>query len=57
MQKWARMLVKTGEASAEPFCNDDTNERGLRLLEFDTLKDLVLANTWSSQSIRKMDLA
>ena len=40
-----------------PFCNDDTNERGLRLLEFDTLKDLVLANTWSSQSILKMDLA
>ena len=27
-----------------PFCNDDTNERGLRLLEFATFKDLVLAN-------------
>ena len=28
-----------------PFCNDDTNERGLRLLEFATFNDLVLANT------------
>ena len=24
-----------------PFCNDDTNERGLRLLEFATFNDLV----------------
>ena len=29
-----------------PFCNDDTNERGLRLLEFSTFNDLVLANTF-----------
>ena len=28
------------------FCNDDTNERGLRLLEFATFNDLVLANTF-----------
>ena len=28
-----------------PFCKDDTNERGLRLLEFATFNDLVLANT------------
>ena len=28
-----------------PFCNDNTNERGLRLLEFATFDDLVLANT------------
>ena len=28
------------------FCSDDTNERGLRLLEFATFKDLVLANTF-----------
>ena len=28
-----------------PFCNDDTNERGLRLLEFAIFNDLVLANT------------
>ena len=27
-----------------PFCSDDTNERGLRLLEFATFNDLVLAN-------------
>ena len=29
-----------------PFCIDDTNERGLRLLEFATFNDLVLANTF-----------
>ena len=29
-----------------PFCNDDTNGRGLRLLEFATFNDLVLANTF-----------
>ena len=29
-----------------PFCNDDTNERGLRLLEFATCNDLVLVNTF-----------
>ena len=29
-----------------PFCNDDTNERELRLLEFATFNDLVLANTF-----------
>ena len=29
-----------------PFCNDDTNVRGLRLLEFARFHDLVLANTF-----------
>ena len=29
-----------------PFCNDGTNERGLRLLEFATFNDLALANTF-----------
>ena len=29
-----------------PFCNDDTNERGLGLLEFATFNDLVFANTF-----------
>ena len=29
-----------------PFCNDDTNKRGLRLLEFVTFIDHVLANTF-----------
>ena len=32
-----------------PFCNDDTNERGLRLLEFGIFNDLVLANTFGDQ--------
>ena len=27
-----------------PFCNDDTNERGIRRLEFTTFNDLVLTN-------------
>ena len=29
-----------------PFCSDDTSETGLRLLEFATFNDLVLANTF-----------
>ena len=29
-----------------PFCNNDTNQRGLRLLEFAALNDFVLANTF-----------
>ena len=29
-----------------PFCNDDRNKRGLRLLEFATFNDLVLAKTF-----------
>ena len=29
-----------------PFCNDDTNERGFRLLEFATFNNFVLANTF-----------
>ena len=29
-----------------PFCNDYTNERGLRLVEFASCNDLVLANTF-----------
>ena len=45
MQKWARMLVKTDKKMCGPFFNDDTNERGLRLLEFATFNDLVLADT------------
>ena len=30
----------------EPSCNNNTNERGLRLLEFATFNDLILANTF-----------
>ena len=29
-----------------PFCNDNTNERGLRLLEFASFNNLVFANTF-----------
>ena len=32
-----------------PSCNDDTNETGLRLLEFATFHDLVLENTFGHQ--------
>ena len=39
-----------------PFSNDDTNERGLRLLEFATFNDLVLENTFGHY-IQSMDLA
>ena len=46
MQKWTGMLVETGKEFVDPFCNDDTNERGPRLLEFATFNDLVLANTF-----------
>ena len=45
--------AKVGKGACEnwqgtcgPFCNDDTNERGLRLLEFASFNDLVLANTY-----------
>ena len=36
-----------------PFCNDDTDERGLRLLEFATFNDLVLANTFGRHKISR----
>ena len=40
------MLLKSGKVFADPSRNDSTNERGLRLLEFATFNDLVLANTF-----------
>ena len=41
-----------------PFCNDDTNERGLRLLEFAFFNDLVLANTFDHhKASRGLNLA
>ena len=47
MQKWAEIHVhENWQGICGPFCNDDTNERGLRLLEFATFNDLVLANTF-----------
>ena len=36
-----------------PFCNDVTNERGLRLLEFATFNDLVLANTFGHHKVSR----
>ena len=36
-----------------PFCNDDTNERGLKLLEFATFNDLVLANTFGHHKVSR----
>ena len=43
------LLVETGKAFVDPSANDDTNERGFRLLEFATFNDLVLANTFGHQ--------
>ena len=43
-----------------PFCNSDTNGRGLRLLELATFNNLVWTNTFGhhkGQSIQMMDLA
>ena len=35
------------------FCNDDTNERGLRLLEFSPFNNLVFANTFGHHKARR----
>ena len=37
---------ETCQGICGPVCNDDANERGLRLLEFATFNNLVLANTF-----------
>ena len=54
--KVGRDACRNWQGICGPFCNDDTNERGLRLLEFATFNDLVFANTlfWSSQGIQKI---
>ena len=39
-----------------PFCNDGTNKRGIRLLEFATFNDLMLAST-SGHHKASMDMA
>ena len=44
--KVGRDACGNGQGICGLFCNDDTNERGLRLLEFATFNDLVLANTF-----------
>ena len=52
--------VKVGKGACEnwqsicgPFCNDDTNERGFRLLEFANFNDLVLANTFCHHKVSR----
>ena len=45
MQKWAKMLVETGKTFVDSSAVM-TQMRGLRLLEFSTFNDLVLANTF-----------
>ena len=44
--KVGRDVCGNWEGIYGPFCNDDTKERGLRLLEFATFNDLVLAITF-----------
>ena len=46
MQKWVKVIMKTGEAFADPFPITKKNERGLRLLGFANFNDLVFANTF-----------
>ena len=49
---------KNWKGTCGRYCNPETNERGLRLLEFAYYNDLVLAKTlWQTQSIQKMDMA
>ena len=56
--KVGRDACRNWQGICGPFCNDDTNERGLRLLEFATFNGFVVGeHTWSSQSIQKMDMA
>ena len=38
-----------------PFCNDNTNERGLRLLELANFHDLVFANTFGHHKASRRD--
>ena len=46
MQKWARMLVETGIAFADPSAMMTQMRGNSRLLEFATFNNLVLANTF-----------
>ena len=49
MLKLGRVYRQTGGDVYGPYCNVETNERGLRLLEFATFKNLVLTNTLGPQ--------
>ena len=41
-----------------PYCNVETNERGIKLLEFATYNNLFFdKHPWPSQTIQKMDMA
>ena len=43
--KVGRDACRNWQGICGPICNDDTTERGLRLLEFAIFNDLMLANT------------
>ena len=58
MPKVGEDAFKNWKGTCGRYCNPETNERGLRLLEVACYNDLVLANTlWQTQSIQKMDMA
>ena len=44
--KVGKDAYKNWKGICGPFCNHDANKRGIRLLEFATFDDLVLANTF-----------
>ena len=47
MKKWARMVVKAATwGTFGPFCSEETNERGFRLLAYAIFSDIVLVNTF-----------
>ena len=46
MQKWARMFVETGKAFVDPSAMMTQMREDLRLLEFATFNNLMLANTF-----------
>ena len=45
-EKMGKDASRNWQGICGPFCNDDTNMRGLRLLDFTTVNDLVLATTF-----------
>ena len=51
--KVGRDACRNWQGICGPFCNDDTNERGLRFLEFATFNDHVLENTFGQHKASK----
>ena len=50
--------LKNWKGTCGRYCNRETNERGLRLLEFACYKRSCAGEyTWQTQSIQKMDMA